>query len=317
MNLQQFRIVLEVVRHDYNLTEAARALHTSQPGVSKALIELEEELGVQIFARRGKRLRKLTEPGREIHKSIEIIQREVRNLKYIGMEYARQDAGTISIAATHTQARYFLPGPVAEFRKRFPNVTIRLHQGHPTEIAHMVMDDVADIGVATESLAEFDALLALPCYEWQHVAVFPVNHPLGSLRPQDVDLDQLAKYPLVTYQREFAGRTRIDRTFAEHHIAPHVVLEAIDSDVLKTYVELGMGVGLLAEMAVRPQRDPQLATIPLGHLFGMNTARVAIKRGAYLRGFVYTFLELLNEKLTRKFINEALLEGYGTAKPPS
>jgi LysR family cys regulon transcriptional activator len=304
MNLQQLRFVLEVVKHDYNLTEAAHALYTSQPGVSKAIIELEEELGIDIFVRHGKRLRKLTEPGKEVLKCVEAVMLQVQNLKRIGDEYAKQDAGTLSIAATHTQARYFLPGPVTEFRKRFPNVTIRLHQGHPEEIGRMVLSDVADVGVATEALASMDALLALPCYSWQHLAVFPVGHPLAS--QGTVTLEELAKYPLITYQQEFAGRKRIDQAFAARHIVPQVVLEAIDSDVLKTYVELGMGVGLLAEIAIQQQKDAALATLPLGHLFGTNMARVAIKRGAYLRGFVYTFLELLSPKLTRKAVQEAM-----------
>jgi LysR family cys regulon transcriptional activator len=304
MNLQQLRFVLEVIKHDYNLTEAAHALYTSQPGVSKAIIELEEELGVDIFVRHGKRLRKLTEPGKEVLKAVEIIMREVHNLKRIGDEFARQDAGTLSIAATHTQARYFLPGPVAEFRKRFPNVTIRLHQGHPEEIGRMVTNDVADVGIATEALAQVETVLALPCYSWQHVAVFPTNHALASVASPA--LEDLAKYPLITYQHEFAGRKRIDQAFALKRITPQVVLEAIDSDVLKTYVELGMGVGLLAEMAVSAQKDPFLQTVPLGHLFGMNVTRVAIKRGAYLRSFVYTFLELLSDKLNRKAVQEAM-----------
>ncbi|MDE2048056.1 MAG: CysB family HTH-type transcriptional regulator [Betaproteobacteria bacterium] len=310
MNLQQLRFVMEVVKHDYNLTEAAHALYTSQPGVSKAIIELEEELGIDIFVRHGKRLRKLTEPGKEVLKAVHTVMLEVQNLKRIGEEYARQDAGTLSIAATHTQARYFLPGPVAEFRKRFPNVSIRLHQGHPEEIGRMVDADVADVGVATEALASMPSLLALPCYSWQHLAVFPAGHPLGSV--QSVTLDDLAKYPLVTYQQEFAGRKRIDQAFAAKRIVPQVVLEAIDSDVLKTYVELGMGVGLLAEIAINPPKDAGLATLPLGHLFGPNMARVAIKRGAYLRSFVYTFLELLSPKLTRKAVQEAL-----SAEPPA
>ncbi|MBU6436859.1 MAG: CysB family HTH-type transcriptional regulator [Betaproteobacteria bacterium] len=310
MNLQQLRFVMEVVKHDYNLTEAAHALYTSQPGVSKAIIELEEELGIDIFVRHGKRLRKLTEPGKEVLKAVHTVMLEVQNLKRIGEEYARQDAGTLSIAATHTQARYFLPGPVAEFRKRFPNVSIRLHQGHPEEIGRMVDADVADVGVATEALASMPSLLALPCYSWQHLAVFPAGHPLGSV--QSVTLEDLAKYPLVTYQQEFAGRKRIDQAFAAKRIVPQVVLEAIDSDVLKTYVELGMGVGLLAEIAINPPKDVGLATLPLGHLFGPNMARVAIKRGAYLRSFVYTFLELLSPKLTRKAVQEAL-----SAEPPA
>lgn len=306
MNLQQIRFVFEVSRHNFNLTDVAHHTHSSQPGVSKAIIEFEEELGVEIFVRHGKRLRRLTEPGKEVLKSVEIIQREIANLKRIGGDYAQQDAGVLQIAATHTQARYFLPAAVAEFRKRFPKVVIKIIQAHPEEIGKMVGSEQADVGVATEALAGFDNLLALPCYSWQHIAVFPSNHPLAALPAGNIGLEELAKYPLVTYQQEFAGRKRIDQAFAIKRITPNVVLEAIDSDVLKTYVEVGLGVGLLAEMAVSHQKDAFLVTAPLGHLFGMNTTRVAIKRGSYLRGYVYTFLELLNEKLTRKEVQEAM-----------
>lgn len=311
MNLQQLRFVFEVTKHDFNLTDAAHTVHFSQPGVSKAIIELEDELGIEIFVRHGKRLRRLTEPGKEVLRCVEIIQREVANLKRIGGDYSQQDAGVLHIAATHTQARYFLPAAVAEFRKRFPKVVVKLQQAHPEEIGRLVGNEQADVGVATEALANFDNLLALPCYSWQHVAVFPNNHPLASLNASAIGLEELAKYPLVTYQTEFAGRKRIDQAFAIKRIVPNVVLEAIDSDVLKTYVEVGLGVGLLAEMAVSPQKDAFLNTVPLGHLFGMNTTRVAIKRGSYLRAYVYTFLELLNEKITRKAVQEAL----ATPKP--
>src|SRR5215207_3501069 len=249
MNLHQFRFVQEAVRRDLNLTETAKALFTSQPGVSKAILELEGELGIDIFARHGKRLRRITEPGREVLKSIEVIMREVANLKRIGEEYSKQDAGTLSIATTHTQARYFLPEKVAALRKRYPKVQVVLHQGTPAQVARMLQDDSAEIGLATESLADADDLITLPCYEWQHVVVVPASHPLATVeRPT---LEQLASEPLVTYHPTFTGRTRIDAAFARARLKPAVALEAIDSDVIKTYVRLGMGVGIVAEMAVR------------------------------------------------------------------
>jgi len=305
MNLHQFRFVQEAARRNLNLTETAKALFTSQPGISKAIIELEEELGVEIFARHGKRLRRVTEPGQLVLKSVEVIMREVANLKRIGEEYSKQDVGTLSIATTHTQARYFLPERVAALRKRYPKVQVVLHQGTPSQVARMLQDDSAEIGLATESLADVEGLVSLPCYEWQHVIVVPATHPLAAVeRPT---LEQIAAEPLVTYHPTFTGRTRIDAAFARAHLKPTVALEAIDSDVIKTYVRLGMGIGIVAEMAVR--NDPQgsdLAWHPAGYLFGSNLSRVAFKRGAYLRQFVLSFAELLSDRLTRPLIQRAM-----------
>lgn len=307
MNLHQFRFVQEAVRRGLNLTETAKALHTSQPGISKAILELEEELGVEIFARHGKRLRRVTEPGQQVLRSIEMILREVANLRRIGEEYSLQDAGTLSIATTHTQARYVLPEPVAQLRRRYPKVHVTLHQGAPEQVARMLLDDAADIGLATESLAEVEGLVSLPCYEWQHVLVVPASHPLAAVeRPT---LEQIAAEPLVSYQSAFAGRRRIDAVFAQRGLAPRVVLEAIDSDVIKTYVRLGLGVGLVAEMAMAGETAGDLVAHPVGHLFGSNVARVAFKRGAYLRHFVYAFAEMLSERLPRALIERALAGG--------
>jgi LysR family transcriptional regulator, cys regulon transcriptional activator len=292
MNLHQFRFVQEAVRRGLNLTETAKALHTSQPGVSKAILELEEELGIDVFARHGKRLRRITEPGEQVLKAIEIILREVGNLKRIGEEFSNQDAGHLSIATTHTQARYVLPEPVALLMRRFPKVKVALHQGNPEQVAQMLIEERADIGLATESLAGFDELVTLPCYTWQHMMVVPASHPLATVeRPT---LEQLAAVPLVSYHPSFTGRTRIDAAFARAHLVPDIVLEAIDSDVIKTYVRSGLGVGIVAEMATRD--DP----------IGGNVSRVAFKRGAYLRSFVYTFAELLSERLTRALIVKAM-----------
>ncbi len=308
MNLHQFRFVQEAVRRNLNLTETAKALDTSQPGISKAILELEEELGVDIFARHGKRLRRVTEPGQLVLQSIEIIMREVGNLRRIGEEFSKQDAGTLSIATTHTQARYVLPAPVAALRKRFPKVSISLHQGTPEQVAQMVIEEQADIGLATESLSKFDELVTLPCYEWQHVVVLPAEHPLAAR--ERIALDDLAAEPLITYHPSFTGRTRVDQAFAARKLKPNVVLEAIDSDVIKTYVRLGLGVGIVAEMAVRD--DPpggDLVSRPAGHLFGRNVARLAFKRGAYLRHFVYAFAEGLSDRLTRALIERAMAGG--------
>lgn len=310
MNLHQFRFVQEAVRRNLNLTETAKALFTSQPGISKAILELEEELGVDIFARHGKRLKRVTEPGQLVLKSIETIMREVANLKRIGEEFSKQDQGTLSIATTHTQARYFLPEPVARLRLRHPRVQVVLHQGMPEQVARMLLDDVADIGLATEALAAQDELISLPCYEWQHVLVVPAGHPLAGLeRPS---LEQLAALPLVLYHPTVTGRTRIDQAFARAKLKPQVALEAIDSDVIKTYVRLGLGVGIVTELAMRDASlDTDLVARPLGHLFGTNVTRMAFKRGAYLRQFVLAFAEMLSPRLTPALIERAL-NGQGS-----
>ena len=305
MNLHQFRFVQEAVRRNLNLTETAKALFTSQPGVSKAILELEDELGIDIFARHGKRLRRVTEPGQEVLKSIEVILREVGNLKRIGEEYSKQDAGTLSIATTHTQARYVLPEPVAALRKRYPKVNVSLHQGTPDQVAQMLLEEVADIGLATESLSGYGELVTLPCYEWRHVAVMPSSHPLAQL--ERISLEDLVIEPLITYHPSFTGRARIDEAFGNRRLKPNVVLDAIDSDVIKTYVRLGLGVGIVAEMAVRD--DPpggDLVWRPVGHLFGQNVARVAFKRGTYLRSFVYAFAELISNRLSRALLERAM-----------
>jgi LysR family cys regulon transcriptional activator len=304
MNLHQFRFVQEAARRGLNLTEAAKALHTSQPGVSKAIIELEEELGIDIFTRHGKRLKRITEPGQHVLESIAIILREVGNLKRIGEQYSAQDAGTLSIATTHTQARYVLPVPVARLREMYPKVNISLHQSSPDQVARMLIEDAAEIGVATESLSSYAELITLPCYEWEHVLVVPQGHALA--KKERLTLEDIATQPLITYHPSFTGRTRVDNAFAQRRLEPRVVLEAIDSDVIKTYVRLGLGIGIVAEMAVREGKDPDLAARPLGALVGKNVARVAFKRGAYLRDFVYRFASLLSDRLDKDLILKAM-----------
>ncbi len=305
MNLHQFRFVQEAVRRNLNLTETAKALFTSQPGISKAILELEEELGIDLFVRHGKRLRRVTEPGKEVLKAIDVILREVANMKRIGEEYSKQDAGTLSIAATHTQARYVLPEPVAQLRRRFPKVQVSLHQGAPDQVVQMLLDGTADIGLATESLSEPEDLVSLPCYEWEHVIVMRAEDPLAQV--EKITLEQLANETLISYHPSFTGRKRIDAAFAQRRLKPNIALEAIDSDVIKTYVKSGLGVGIVAEMAVRD--DPpggELVHRPAGHLFGSNVTRVAFRRGAYLRGYVLTFAELLSDRLTRPLLLRAL-----------
>ncbi|WP_206953630.1 CysB family HTH-type transcriptional regulator [Trinickia acidisoli] len=304
MNLHQFRFVREAVRQNYNLTEAAKALYTSQPGVSKAIIELEDELGVEIFTRHGKRVRSLTEPGRIILASVERILQEVESLKRVGKDFAAQDQGNLVIAATHTQARYSLPAAIAEFKKRFPKVHLSILQGSPTQVAEMVLHDHADVAIATEAISSYKDLVSLPCFQWHHVAVLLADHPL--LQRKQLSLEDLAQYPLITYDNAFAGRTKINQAFALRGLSPDIVLEAIDADVIKTYVELGLGVGIMADIAFNAERDRHLRAMPVGHLFGSNLTRVALKQGAYLRSYVYTLVELLSPTLNRKLIEQAL-----------
>jgi LysR family cys regulon transcriptional activator len=304
MNFQQLRYVRETVRRNLNLTEAAAALHTSQPGVSKQIRELESELGFDIFVRRGKRMSALTEPGRAVLGIIERLLQEAENLKRAAQDFSDQDAGGLTIATTHTQARYALPRVVGEFKRRYPRVHLTLQQGNPPQLAEMVQAGAADIAIATEALDHFPGLLALPAYTWSHCAVVPPRHAL--LKAGALTLEALAQYPIVTYDAAFAGRTRIDAAFAARGLAADVVLSAIDADVIKTYVELGLGVGIIAAMAFDAKRDLKLRAIDCVHLFHSNVTRVAIKRGNLLRAYAYEFIELFAPALNRKLIERAL-----------
>jgi len=304
MNLHQLRFVREAVRQNFNLTEAAKALYTSQPGVSKAIIELEEELGVDIFVRHGKRIRGLTEPGRALLSSVELVLQEIDSMKRIGEEFAAHDSGSFTIATTHTQARYALPKVVQAFAQKFPKVHLCLLQGNPRQVAEMVHSGQADLAIATEAITASDGLVTLPSYQWEHVVVVPSGHPLVDAKM--LTLEEIARYPLITYDSAFAGRSKLDHAFALRNLKPDVLLEAIDADVIKTYVELGMGVGIIAGMAFDPERDVNLHMVPVGHLFGTNVSRIALKKGAYLRSYVYTFIELLTPTLSRKLIEQVM-----------
>jgi len=304
MNLHQFRFVREAVRQNFNLTTAAKALFPSQPGVSKAIIELEDELGVEIFRRHGKRVRSLTEPGKRILASIERILDEVETLKRVGEDFASQDQGSLVIATTHTQARYALPKVLMEFTKRFPKVRVSIAQGNPGQIAELLTHDRADIAIATEGIANTPGVLALPGYQWQHVVMVPLSHPL--LNQATVTLEEIAKYPIITYDKAFAGRSKIDAAFTQRNIKPDIILEAIDADVIKTYVETGMGIGIVAGHAYDPERDRNLKVIQASHLFGNNVTHLGVKQGAYLRSFVYTFIEIFSPTLTKKIVEQAM-----------
>jgi len=314
MNLQQLRYVREAVRQGLNLTNAAVALHTSQPGVSRQIRELEDELGVEIFERRGKRLIALTEPGRAVAAAIERVLLETENLRRAAKEFSGRDVGSLTVAITHTQARYALPRVVAAFRKRYPKVHLSLLQGNPQNLARMVIRGEADIAIATEALAHFPELVALPAYDWHHCVVVPAGHPLTKVKA--LALDALAPYPIVTYSPEFTGRSRINDAFAQAGLSIDVVLTAIDSDVIKTYVELGLGIGIIAAMAFNARRDTGMRALDASHLFGTHTTRVAVKRGAYLRDYAYRFIELFAPQLTQRAIEQAAVKARKGAPLP-
>ncbi|CAG9933753.1 HTH-type transcriptional regulator CysB [Candidatus Nitrotoga arctica] len=304
MNLQQLRYLHEIVQHELNISNAAKALYTSQPGLSKQIKLLEEELGIEIFVRNSKRLIAITEPGKAV---LEIAQRmlhDVDNLKQVSQEFRSQDSGSLTIATTHTQARYALPPVVKQFIKRYPKVKLNLHQGSPTQIAQQVLNGEADIAIATESLIMYDELTTLPCYEWHHCIVVPTEHPL--LAEKKLTLKKIAQYPIITYDFAFSGRGKINAAFNAHNITPNIVLTAIDADVIKTYVELGLGIGIVAQMAFIPERDQLLRMIDTGNLFQSSTTRIAIRRNEFLRGYTYHFIELFAPHLTRDAVTKAL-----------
>ncbi len=304
MNFQQLRSIRETARCGYNLTEVANVLFTSQPGVSRQIRELEEELGVDIFERNGKRLTGLTDPGRGILQIIDRLLLEAENLQRASQEYAGQEIGTLAVATTHTQARYMLPEVVQAFRAEFPKVRIALQQSSPEHIAEWVLSGKADIGIATEGLSQFEDLVSFPCYRWHHAIVVPQGHALLSHTP--VTLEALAKYPLITYDLGFTGRGHIDDAFKSADIAPDIVLTAMDSDVIQQYVSLGLGVGIVASMAVQNNGSNGLTVIDGSHLFAQNVTRLAVRRGAYLRQYTYSFIQQFAPKLTRADIDKAL-----------
>lgn len=304
MNFQQLRSIRETARRGFNLTEVANVLYTSQPGVSRQIRELEEELGVEIFERNGKRLTGLTEPGKGILKIIDRLLLEAENLRQASQDYCGEKKGTLTIATTHTQARYSLPRVVQQFRNSFPEVRIALQQSSPEHIAEWVISGKADIGIATEGLSQFEDLVSFPCYSWNHMIVVPEGHPLAAL--PTVSLQDLAAHPLITYDVGFTGRSHIDDAFMKAGISPDIVLTAMDSDVIQQYVLLGLGVGLVASMAVENNRAAGLHAMEAAHLFAPNVTRLAVRRGAYLRSYTYEFIQQFAPDLKRHMIETAL-----------
>jgi LysR family cys regulon transcriptional activator len=303
MNFQQLRIIREAVRQDFNLTEVANALFTSQPGVSKHIKDLEEEIGVELFIRKGKRLLGLTPPGKELVPVVERILRDTQNLKTIADQFASKEHGNLTIATTHTQARYALPEVIKQFKARYPHVHLALHQGGPSEIAEMLVQGVADIGIATEVLHVAPALAAFPSYSWHHGIIVPLDHPLAKVK--ELTLEGIAEYPIITYNEGYTGRAQVDRAFAKSDLHPDFVLSAIDADVIKTYVEVGLGIGIIASMAFNPAKDTGLKLLNADHLFEQNTTYLAVHRGTFLREYAHQFAMMLAPKIDESALRAA------------
>ncbi|MBK9217653.1 MAG: hypothetical protein RJA63_2724 [Pseudomonadota bacterium] len=310
MNLQQLRYVLEVNKHKLSVSDAADALFTSQPGVSKQIRMLEEELGIEIFTRHGKRLVALTEPGKQVLEIAERMLREADNLRQVGREFIDEDSGKLTIATTHTQARYALPPVVGEFLRRFPKVQLHIHQGNPHQVAAQVLAGEADIGIATEALADFPDLVTLPCRQWNRSVIARPGHPI--LRESPLTLEAVARFPVITYDTAFAGRGAINRAFLSRGLKPNVILTALDSDVIKTYVAMDLGIGIIASMAFDPLVDRSLQAIDAAHLFESSTTRIGLPRKVWLRGYAFAFIELFAPHLTRKMVNAAISGAHGS-----
>lgn len=316
MNLQQLRYLCAVVDHGLNVSDAAAALRTSQPGISKQILQLEEELGIEVFVRRGRRLATLTPAGRIVVATARKALAEIGNMTRIADEYRNEDAGTLAIATTHMQARYVLPNVLRAFAQRYPKVRLVLRQGNPRQVAEHTIAGDTDLGIATEALADYPELVTLPCYDWNHCVVVPRAHPLAKHRGR-LALETLAQHPIVTYDSSFTGRSRISAAFAARGIEPNVVLTALDADVIKTYVELGLGVGIISSMAFNPARDVGLRLLDCSRLFEKNIAWIAVRRGHYLRNFAYRFIELCNPELSEGIVRGvASLAGGSPAPAP-
>lgn len=307
MNFQQLRSVREAQRRGFNLTEVALALHTSQPGVSRQIRELENELGIEIFMRSGKRLTGLTEPGITVMPIVERLLHEAENLRRAGADFAHAGSGLLRIAATHSQARYALPPVVRDFRAAHPDVLLHMQQGSPQQVARLLLDGDADVGIATEALVQFDDLVALPCYRWTHTVVTSHDHPLAieAAAGQILTLQRLAQFPIITYETGYTGRSHINDAFRQANLTLNVVLAAMDADVIKTYVDLGLGVGIVAAIAFDEDRDSHLSAIDARHLFADNMTRLAVRRDAYLRDYVYAFISTFAAPLTRDAVESA------------
>jgi len=305
LNLQQLRYLCAIVDHGLNVSDAAEALHTSQPGISKQIRQLEDELGVRVFVRQGKRLASLTPAGDSVVATARRALREIGNLKRVGAEFHSEDSGTLAIATTHLQARYVLPPVLRDFAIRYPKVKLELHQGNPTQVAEQTARGDADLGIATEAVAMNRDLVTLPCYRWNRCVLVPRDHPLTKSKP--LTLAELARHPIITYDFTFTGRSQINAAFDSAGLVPNVVLTALDSDVIKTYVEMGLGVGIIAKMAWDLARDEGVfEQLDAAHLFAPSITRIALRRGTFLRGYVYDFIAGFAPALDRAAVDAAL-----------
>lgn len=303
MKLQQLRYIWEVAHHDLNVSATAQSLYTSQPGISKQIRLLEDELGVEIFSRSGKHLTRITPAGDAILKTAGEILRKVESIKQVAQEFSNERKGTLTLATTHTQARYALPPVIADFIKKYPDVALHMHQGTPMQISEMAADGSVDFAIATEAMELFSDLIMMPCYRWNRSVVVPKNHPLAQL--SKITLEDVAKFPIVTYVFGFTGRSKLDEAFLNRGLAPRVVFTAADADVIKTYVKLGLGVGIIASMAFNPETDTDLVALDASHLFESSTTKIGFRRGTFLRGFMYDFIQKFAPHLTKDLVNEA------------
>ena len=304
MKLQQLKYICEVVKQDLNLSKAAAELYTSQPGVSKQIKALEDELGVDIFIRHGKRFTGITDPGRAIIQKAQAALTDLNSLRNISNEFTNETSGSLKIATTHTQARYALPLVIKQFREKFPNVKLSLYQGSPTQISQMTSSGEADIAIATEAISLEKDLALLPCYQWNRCILTPPKHPL--LRSKRVSLEEISEFPIITYDFAFTGRSKINQAFEEKGLKPDVILTAIDADVIKTYVELGLGIGIVAMMAYDPARDTKIRALDASHLFEASTTRIGLRKNSYIRGYVYEFISMFAPHLDKKVVDSIL-----------
>jgi len=304
MKLQQLRYICEVARRGLSISATAEGLYTSQPGVSKQIRQLEEELGVQVFTRSGKQLTQITPAGVAILEIAREVLSKVETIKRIAQEHSDDKRGHLSIATTHTQARYVLPNVIKQFIQRYPNVALHMHQGTPTQIAELAAEGVVDFAIATEGMELFEDLVMMPCYRWNRCIIVPNDHPLCEL--PTLTLETLAQYPLVTYVFGFTGRSHLDQAFSSKGLQPQVVFTASDADVIKTYVRLGLGVGIVAHMAYDPILDSDLRALDASHLFEDSTTKIGCRRGTFLRSYMYDFVQIFAHQLTREKVEQAM-----------
>ena len=304
MKLQQLRYIVEVLNNNLNVSATAEALYTSQPGISKQVRMLEDELGVQIFGRSGKHLTHVTSAGQEVINIAREVLSRVEGIKAVAAEHNLPDQGTLNIATTHTQARYALPSVIQGFIEKYPAVSLHMHQGSPQQISEFAAKGKADFAIATEALHLYQDLIMLPCYHWNRSILVPPNHPLTKLTA--VSIEDVAEYPLVTYVHGFTGRSRLDQAFSKAGLTPKIVFTATDADVIKTYVRMGLGIGVIATMAYEPEKDGDLVAINAAHLFAPSTTKIGFRKGVFLRSYMYDFIERFAPHLTRPVIEQAI-----------